>query len=284
MFITTPSGTASFLDTFTVRNVSAKVETNPPNAIPDVEQTPLKTGYVIVTPDSQSRAPSASLTFGLIQNAAVISQSTVVPASVASTAVVPVDIMSGFGRNTGFAAVNLIGQSNQITLTLLDPVGTAPSNSIALSLQPYQQLTRFITELFPSGTTDPYFRGSVLLQSGGPFAAVALRFIDSVFTTVYLSATSPAALPVRALSGGSVGGTKAIVFPQFVLGGGWASQIVLDEINGTATSGRIDIFDSNGQPLSVKLNGQTNSTFIYTIPAGGTFVLVPRDENGQPPL
>ena len=47
---------------------------------------------------------------------------------------------------------------------------------------------------------------------------------------------------------------------------------------------RIDIFDSNGQPLAVKLNGTTRSTFTYSIPAGGTFVLAPRDQNGQTPM
>jgi hypothetical protein len=53
---------------------------------------------------------------------------------------------------------------------------------------------------------------------------------------------------------------------------------------GFGFTGRIDIFDANGQPLAVKLNRATQSTFTYAISAGGTFVLAPRDQNGQSPL
>ena len=71
---------------------------------------------------------------------------------------------------------------------------------------------------------------------------------------------------------------------QFALGSGWATQIALVNSSGATATGRIDIFDPNGQPLAVKLNGAIQSTFTYAIPAGGTFVLAPRDLNGQSPL
>jgi len=32
------------------------------------------------------------------------------------------------------------------------------------------------------------------------------------------------------------------------------------------------------------LNGETKSTFTYSIPVGGTFVMAPRDANGQSPF
>ena len=35
---------------------------------------------------------------------------------------------------------------------------------------------------------------------------------------------------------------------------------------------------------SYKLNGSTKSTYTYSIPAGGTWILAPRDQNGQSPL
>jgi hypothetical protein len=49
-------------------------------------------------------------------------------------------------------------------------------------------------------------------------------------------------------------------------------------------SGRVDILDASGNPLPVKLNGETKSSFTYSIPIGGTFVFAPRDSNGQSPL
>ena len=55
--------------------------------------------------------------------------------------------------------------------------------------------------------------------------------------------------------------------------------------NGSETiNGRVDIFDPSGNPLPVKLNGVTQSTFTYSIAPAGTFVLAPRDANGQSPL
>ena len=83
---------------------------------------------------------------------------------------------------------------------------------------------------------------------------------------------------------GTIGGSNAIVVPQFALGGGWATQLALVNTGSLTVTGRIDIFDSNGQPLAVKLNGNTKSTFTYSIPSGGTFVLAPRDVNGQSPM
>ena len=91
-------------------------------------------------------------------------------------------------------------------------------------------------------------------------------------------------VPTRMLTSGNIGGANAILLPQFVMGGGWATQVALVNTSGTAATGRIDVFDTNGQPKGVKLNGDTKSTFTYSIPAGGTFILAPRDENGQTPL
>jgi hypothetical protein len=36
--------------------------------------------------------------------------------------------------------------------------------------------------------------------------------------------------------------------------------------------------------MGVKLIGLTQSTFTYSIPAGGAFILAPRDANGQAPM
>jgi hypothetical protein len=49
-------------------------------------------------------------------------------------------------------------------------------------------------------------------------------------------------------------------------------------------SGRIDIFDQSGNPMAVKLNGTTQSTFAYSIPAKGASTFAPRDTNGQSPF
>ncbi len=48
--------------------------------------------------------------------------------------------------------------------------------------------------------------------------------------------------------------------------------------------GRTDFFYTNGLPWQLKLNGETNIMFKYSIPADGTFILGPREANGKTPL
>jgi hypothetical protein len=78
--------------------------------------------------------------------------------------------------------------------------------------------------------------------------------------------------------------TTSAVFPQFALGGGWATQLALVNDTASAVSGRFDVFDGSGNPMSVTLNGFNRSSYTYSIPAGGAFVFAPRDANGQSPM
>lgn len=74
------------------------------------------------------------------------------------------------------------------------------------------------------------------------------------------------------------------MFPQFAQSGGWATA--LDLLNNTLNTitGRVDIFDSNGNPLAILWNGSRQSTFTYSIPPNGALSLSPRDTNGQSPF
>jgi hypothetical protein len=83
---------------------------------------------------------------------------------------------------------------------------------------------------------------------------------------------------------GTVGGTNAAMFPQFAMGGLWATTVGLVNTTSGMISGRVDIFDTNGTPMAVTLNGLTKSTFVYSIPARGSLTLAPRDTNGQSPF
>jgi hypothetical protein len=83
---------------------------------------------------------------------------------------------------------------------------------------------------------------------------------------------------------GSTGGPTAVVIPQFALSGGWATQVSLVNSTAAPISGRVDFFGQNGNPIPVPLSGSIQSTFTYAIPPNGTFILAPRDGNGQTPL
>ena len=140
------------------------------------------------------------------------------------------------------------------------------------------------------------FQGSVHIQSSTPFSLLGLEFTGSLFSTLPAStAVTVNGVPARTVNGrpvsnpntlvaGVTGGAGAVLIPQFALSGGWATQLTLVNSNTTSISGRVDFFDPGGNPIPVRLNGNIQSTFTYTVPLGGTFLLAPRDANGQVPL
>jgi hypothetical protein len=156
------------------------------------------------------------------------------------------------------------------------------------------QVAKFVNELFGADTIGSGFRGSLRLHSSTPFAVVGLRFSGFVFSTLPVAVTAPVpGVPSQTLTAGAtpntpqagtVGGVNALIIPQFAIAGGWATQIALINNTTSTLSGRIDLFDTAGNPMGVNLNGETRSTFTYSVPVGGTFVLAPRDSNGQSPL
>ena len=178
----------------------------------------------------------------------------------------------GIGRNLGIAIANPWRHSDATTLTLMDANGKAVGASVTLTLEPHQQTARFISDLFPADVIGTQFTGSIHLQGATPFAALGLRFSGTQFST----------LPIVLASAPSAAST--VVLPQFALGAGWATQVALVNAGGNTISGRIDVLDPSGNPLAVTLNGQTQSSFAYSIAPGASFVLAPRDVNGQSPF
>jgi hypothetical protein len=181
------------------------------------------------------------------------------------------DLIPAIGRNLGVAFANPSSGANGLTLTLRDANGNVVGNPVTLSLAPQQQMARFVNELFPSAVIGSNFLGSLRVQSSAPLSVLGLRFAGPEFST----------LPVAASTTADSG---PLMLPQFAMGGGWATQLALVNNNAATISGRINIYDTSGNPLPVTLNGVNQSSFSYSIPAGGTFVLAPRDTNGLSPF
>jgi hypothetical protein len=261
--------------------------------IPDVEEGTIRSGYVVITPDSGSGGPTPMFTFGTVSGGIVQSQAGIIPTQMTTDASMFVDIVHSLSRDIGVAIVNPNDTVNVVTLTLRDENGNVAGTPATVSVAAHGQVAKFVDELFGS-VTAVGFRGSMRMQSTAPFAVIGFRFSGSVFSTLAVSITTPVpGVPTMTLAAGStpnsplagaIGGLTAILIPQFALSGGWSTQLVLVNNTGAAITGRIDVLDATGKPMPVKLNGLTQSTFTYSIPAGGTFVLAPRDSNGQSPL
>ena len=117
-------------------------------------------------------------------------------------------------------------------------------------------------------------RDDLMLAELAPASAVAGVFTRSLTAGALPDTPTP----------GTVGGSGSIIFPQFASGGGWATEVSLINAGTTAVTGRIDFFNPDGSPAPLTLNGSLKSTFTYSIPAGATLILAPRDSNGQSPL
>jgi hypothetical protein len=258
-----------------------------------VETGIIQTGYAMLTPDPGTTAPTAFLTYGLVQGGIVQSKAAVLAGSLTTSASGIVEFVGGIGRNLGVAIANPNSTPNAITLTLEGADGSIVGTPVTVTIDPYKQVARFVSELLP-GAMGAAFAGSINLQSATPFVPLGLTFTGSTFSTIALAqtpATSP--MPTRSLVAGSapdtpkagaVGGAGAVIFPQFADGGGWATEIGLINRGSTTTTGRIDLFNPDGSPVAIELNGSVKSTFTYSIPAGGTLIFAPRDSNGQSPL
>jgi hypothetical protein len=292
--VTTPSGSFTATSLLQVQDATTGIPTSVPAPIAEVEQGNIRSGYVIVTPDSNSAAPAVTATFGIVSNGLVQSQAGIIPGSMPTDASMFVAVIPAIGRNLGVAMANPASNSNTITMTLSDSSGATAGPTATVVLQPQQQLARFVNELFPSAVGNG-FQGNLRLQSSTPFAVLGLRFSGIEFSTlpVSVNATSGAGVTSRPLFAGSVansplagvvGGSAAIILPQFAMGGGWATQLALVNNGSTSITGRVDVFDTAGNPMAVKLNGSTQSTFTYSILPGGSFVIAPRDNNGQSPF
>src|SRR5262249_28289433 len=120
-----------------------------PQMIPDVEQGSIRAGYLIVTPDLNSPAPTPTVTFGTVSGGMVQAQAGMFPGPTATDASLFVEVIPGIGRNLGVAIVNASSITTTVTFTLRDANGAMAGNPVFLSFQPYQQSARFVNELFP---------------------------------------------------------------------------------------------------------------------------------------
>src|SRR5262249_16940796 len=151
--------------------------------ISEVEQGQIRSGYVIVTPDSSSAGPMTTVTFGIVNGGLVQSQGGMSPGMMATDAALFVESIPGISRNLGIGIVNPGAAINTITLTLRDISGTIVGTPVTVTLQPQQQLAKFVNELLPSDLIGSGFRGSLRIQSSTPFGILGFRFSGQEFST-----------------------------------------------------------------------------------------------------
>jgi len=167
----------------------------------------------------------------------------------------------GASADIGLAIANPSATAAKVTFYFTDQAG-ASSASASTTIPANGQLAAFLDQP-PFNARSP-FMGTFTFTSDTPIAAVALRGhrnerSDLLWTT----------LPVLPLT--NPYGPQ--IFPTFADGGGWTTQFILVNTTDSVLNGTLQFFAQGSlgpfppPALTVTVDGQTGSSFNYSIPA-----------------
>lgn len=209
----------------------------------------IQVGSILITPGSGSVAPSASAVFSLSENGVTVARASVltqVPgvafrtyAEVNSAAAIPGAIQSAIAisnNSTTSATVNF-------ELTGLDGFNTGLTASVVVPASGH--VSKFVHELFP--TLSLPFRGILRVSSANSIVVVSLRVRYNERGDLLMTTT-----PVT--NEASPSASAPLIFPQIADQGGYSTEFILfSGAFGQRTTGTLEFFGQNGQPLSLNV-------------------------------
>jgi hypothetical protein len=239
--------------------------TNPGGEIRGFLNERIQTGFAVITPNSPATGQNmvVSGTFAN-QNSCGATQAGVEAVRLSKSGIIPISANTTLNRDLGVAIVNVNNTDAVVTFTLRGLDGSEVS-ALDVTIPALSHRAFYASQLFADDPAATHalldFLGTLTYQSNLPVAVVGLRFQGANFSTVPAVISSETTFDVPTIAPG-VGGPGAVVLPQFAAGRGWNTQIAI------ANSGiaqpqlfRVDLFDQNGSPLVIDLNGETGSTF-----------------------
>jgi trimeric autotransporter adhesin len=191
----------------------------------------------------------------------------------ASVTAIPGQSSSGMvDINTGLSVVNQGMAKANVTYTLSNLSGNnlaaghgtiAQGNHIACFINQLQEAAPDFSLPMNFQSNTQY--GTLEISSDQPLSIAALRMTTNQRGDI-LYTTTPVADMNRAVA------NTPLYFPQFVDGNGYTTSLILLNTSNQTETGNLQILDNNGSPWAVhQTGGTTNSTFPYTIPAGGAY-------------
>jgi len=211
-----------------------------------------------------SSNPVALAIFGFTQNGILVSEAGVSTRTPTTSARIFIDYNTANGSDGGVAIVNPNNAPITINVTLQDQTGTA-TICPNLTVPPQGHLALFASQLGCPGLTSP-FLGTLTLTSASsaPFAAVNLKAVNNADGQLIYSVLPIADLTARPAN-------EISIYPQFVDGGGYATQFLLMNTTASAVTGTVAFFDDNGRPVALNF-GQgigIQSSLNYSIAPNG---------------
>jgi hypothetical protein len=175
----------------------------------------------------------------------------------------PVDVTGSF--NTGLALLNT-GSGNALITTILRGTDGQEAGRTTMTLPGNNHMARFVAgqgQLFPAVSN---FRGTLLVRSSIPIAAVVLRQNQTP-----ISYTS---LPVVSTSSTTRNLNLAQVANGSYSGGSFKTSFLLFNLTATAADVNLSLTKDDGSPFPVTIPGlDTNSAFRIPLAAGASAFL-----------
>lgn len=201
-----------------------------------------RVGHAVVT-TSYGPLPIGSAVFLFWQNSQLVSLAGIPSSPQTTSARMFVEVASSpLTRDTGVAIVNPSTTAVNVSLKLTGFDGSSRTSS--LTLGPYAQVTKFVTELFPDlGRAD--FSGLLDVSGDTDVAVTTLRMtINERGEMIYST------LPVADLANPPTG---AQYLPHFVNGGGYKTEVIV--INTSSQNGvvKLSIYDDQGKIVDAKI-------------------------------
>jgi hypothetical protein len=241
------------------------------------------TGYAALSVNAGA-TPYGTAVFSFKQNGVTVAEVGVPPSPPADRARMFIEYRSNVqalsGRsdsgtvdiNTGIAIVNPGPAPANVVYTLRDRDGAnlaVGHGTISASMH----FAKFIDQLsevapdfkLPSNFQSNVQFGSLEVSSDNPLSVLALRGTVNQ-RNEFLMTTTPTADFTQSL------GYDSVYFPHFADGGGYTTSLILLNTSDRPQSGILQILDNDGLPLVVnQVGGTADSTFKYSIPAGGAY-------------
>jgi hypothetical protein len=220
---------------------------------------PMAVGYARIQPDSETSAIGGVAIFSNVSDGVLVSQAGVPISPLVESGRIYVDFSSA--ANTGIAIANPDDDDAVISFYFTDALGRNFGNG-SFTLGAKRQISTFLNQ-------EPFnlknnMEGSFTFESSRSVSVVALRGLtnergDFLMTT----------LPVAAI--GSAEAKNVTVLPQFAIGGGWMTKLVLVNPTNGVLTGKAELFtpgapDVKVAPLVASGNGIAGSSFGYSIP------------------
>ena len=158
--------------------------------------------------------------------------------------------------NTGLAIANPNPAPVTISFYFSDDVHDFGNGSVTIPAN--GQIATFLNQR--PFNSPPILNGTLTMNASLPIAVVALRGITNARGEFLITT-----LPVADLTAASSTNTN-LVFPHFVDGSGWITEIALINPGNTTLSGSVEFHAQSGESASVGIGGQVNSSFSYSIP------------------